>query len=293
MRVRPLEAVNLGALAVLSAVTLLLWRRLANPGEILLRYALMGAFIAVAVFLAQRIERLPKALRVAVDFYPAAFIPFVFESLGPLIAAAREPRDELLIAIDRALFGGDVTVMLERYVTPLWATFFYVAYSTYYFLPIVLGGFLWRASPESARRFIFTLTVAFYVSYAGYFTIPAFGPRTAQAELYSVPLATTSVARAIDRTINELEHTKLDVFPSGHTMITVVVLIVAWRRARKVFWWLLPFGAALIVSTVYCRYHYVIDVIAGIVLAFATTPLGERLYDSLLRRSGEPGIARS
>ena len=293
MRLRPLEAVNLGALAVLSTVTLVLWRRLANPGEILLRYALMGAFIAVAVFLAQRIERLPKALRVAVDFYPAAFIPFVFESLGPLIAAAREPRDELLIAIDRALFGGDVTVMLERYVTPLWATFFYVAYSTYYFLPIVLGGFLWHASAESARRFIFTLTVAFYVSYAGYFTIPAFGPRTAQAELYTVPLATTSVARAIDRTINELEHTKLDVFPSGHTMITVVVLIVAWRRARKVFWWLLPLGVALIVSTVYCRYHYVIDVIAGIALAFATTPLGERLYDALARRSGAPGIARS
>jgi hypothetical protein len=113
MRLRPLEAMNLAALAVLVAVTLVLWRRLADPGEILLRYALMGALVAVAVFLAQRIDRLPKALRVAVDFYPAAFIPFVFESLGPLIAAARDPHDALLIAIDRALFGGDVTVMLR------------------------------------------------------------------------------------------------------------------------------------------------------------------------------------
>jgi membrane-associated phospholipid phosphatase len=278
---------NLAALAVLVGVTLFLWRRLADPGEILLRYALMGALVAVAVFFAQRVERLPKALRVAVDFYPAAFIPFVFESLGPLIAAAREPHDALLIAIDRALFGGDVTVMLQPYVTPLLATFFYIAYSTYYFLPIVLGAALWRASTESARRFIFTLTVAFYVSYIGYFTIPAFGPRTAQAELYTVPLATTSVARAIERTINELEHTKLDVFPSGHTMITVVVLIVAWRRARKVFWWLLPFGVSLIVSTVYCRYHYAIDVIAGIVLAFVTVPLGERLYERLARRAAD------
>jgi membrane-associated phospholipid phosphatase len=287
MRLRPLEAMNLAALAVLVAVTLVLWRRLADPGEILLRYALMGALVAVAVFLAQRIDRLPKALRVAVDFYPAAFIPFVFESLGPLIAAARDPHDALLIAIDRALFGGDVTVMLQPYVTPLLATFFYIAYSTYYFLPIVLGAALWRASPESARRFIFTLSVAFYVSYVGYFTIPAFGPRTAQAELYTVPLATTSVARAIERTINELEHTKLDVFPSGHTMITVVVLIVAWRRARKVFWYLLPFGVSLIVSTVYCRYHYAIDVIAGIVLAFITVPLGERLYEWLGKRATE------
>ena len=300
MRPRPLEAVNLAALAVLCAVSLLLWRRLADPGEILLRYALMGAFVAFIVFLTQRPERLPPALSVAVDFYPAAFIPFVFESLGPLIPAARgEARDDLLIAADRALFGTDVTVWLERFVTPFWAAFFYIAYSTYYFLPLVLGGFLWARGPELARRFIFTLSVCFYVSYAGYFTIPAFGPRTAQAELYTVPLESTAVSRAISHTINELEHTKLDVFPSGHTMITVAVLTVAWRRARKLFWWLLPVAALLIFSTVYCRYHYVVDLIAGIALAFATVPLGDRLYEAMTRRvvrshaDGVPLITRS
>lgn len=301
MRLRPLETVNLAALAVLCAVTLLLWRRLADPGEILLRYALMGAFMAVVVFLAQRLERLPKALRVAVDFYPAAFIPFVFESLGPLIPAARgSARDDLLIAADRAIFGTDVTVWLERFVTPFWAAFFYMAYSTYYFLPLVLGGFLWARGPELARRFIFTLSVCFYVSYAGYFTIPAFGPRTALAERHTVPLETTAVARSIAHTINELEHTKLDVFPSGHTMITVAVLMVARRRARKLFWWLLPVAVLLIISTVYCRYHYVVDLIAGIALAFATVPLGDRLYDAMTRRfaraQGEDGpspVARS
>jgi membrane-associated phospholipid phosphatase len=245
----------------------------------------MGAFVAVVVFLTQRPERLPKALSVAVDFYPAAFIPFVFESLGPLIPAARgAARDDLLIAADRAIFGTDVTVWLERFVTPFWAAFFYVAYSTYYFLSLILGGFLWARGPALARRFIFTLSVCFYVSYAGYFTIPAYGPRTAQAELYTLPLESTAVSRAISHTINELEHTKLDVFPSGHTMITVAVLMVAWRRARKLFWWLLPVAVLLIFSTVYCRYHYVVDLIAGIALAFVTTPIGDRLYDAMTRR---------
>jgi len=290
VRLRPLEAINLSALAFLLALTLVLWRNLADPGEILLRYALMGAFLAIAVFLNQRPERLPKALRVAADFYPAAFIAFVFESLGPLIAAAREPRDDLLIAADRALFGADVTVWLQPLVTPFWATFFYVAYATYYFLPLVLGGFLWARDPSLARRFIFTLSVCFYVSYAGYFTIPAFGPRTALAEAHTVPLETTGVARAISRAINELEHTKLDVFPSGHTMITVSVLLVAWRRMRKLFWWLLPVAVLLIISTVYCRYHYVVDVIAGIALAFASVPLGDRLYDTLTK---DPSSSRS
>jgi len=285
MRLRPLEAVNLAALAVLCAVTLLLWRRLADPGEILLRYALMGAFVAIVVFVTQRPERLPRALSVVVDFYPAAFIPFVFESLGPLIPAAMgEARDDLLIALDRAILGEDVTVLLQPYVTPSWAAFFYVAYATYYFLPLVLGGFLWSRDVALARRFIFTLSVCFYVSYAGYFTIPAYGPRTALAERHTVPLETSPVARAISRTINELEHTKLDVFPSGHTMITVAVLVVAWKRMRKLFWFLLPVALLLIFSTMYCRYHYVVDVLAGIVLALVTVPLGDRLYESLARR---------
>jgi membrane-associated phospholipid phosphatase len=284
MRLRPLEAVNLAALAILLALTLVLWRNLADPGEILLRYALMGAFLAVAVFLNQRPERLPKALRVAVDFYPAAFVPFVFESLGPLIPAARGgARDDLLIAADRALLGGDVTVLLQPYVTPFWAAFFYVAYATYYFLPLILGGFLWSRDVALARRFIFTLSFCFYVSYAGYFTVPAYGPRTALADRHTVPLETSLVARAISRTINEVEHTKLDVFPSGHTMITVAVLMVAYRRARKAFWFLLPVAVLLIISTVYCRYHYVVDVLAGILLAFATVPLGDRFYESLSR----------
>lgn len=284
MRLRPLEAVNLAALGALAALTLLLWRRLADPGDVLLRFALMGAFLAVVVFLTKHVERLPKALRIAVDFYPAAFIPFVYESLGALIAAARgRARDDLLIAADRAILGGDVTVMLQPLVRPGLAALLYVAYSTYYFLPLVLGASLWKKSPEEARRFIFTLSVCFYVSYAGYFTIPAYGPRTALTHLHTVPLDTHPIARAIERTINELEHTKLDAFPSGHTMITVAVLIVAWRPARKVFRILLPIALMLIFSTMYCRYHYLVDVLAGIVLAFATVPLGDRLYERLAR----------
>ena len=99
-----------------------------------------------------------------------------------------------------------------------------------------------------------------------------------------MPLETSSVARAISQTINRLENTKLDAFPSGHTMITTAVLIVAWRRFRKLFWFLLPVAILLILSTMYCRYHYLVDVLAGIVLAFATVPLGDRLYDRLTRR---------
>ena len=68
-------------------------------------------------------------------------------------------------------------------------------------------------------------------------------------------------------------------------MIAVVVLIVAFQRMRTAFWFLLPVATCLVISTIYCRYHYAIDVIAGIILAALTVPLGDRLYDrSVLAR---------
>jgi membrane-associated phospholipid phosphatase len=294
VRIRPLEALNLGGLLALSVMTLVFYSALRDPGEILLRFALMGAFLALIVFLASRPERLPAAIGVAVDFYPAAFIPFVFESLGPLIAAARgSARDEWLIAADRWLFGVDVTVWLERFVRPWLTDLFYVCYASYYFFALALGAVLWRRGRPVTRRYIFTLTVCYFTSYVGYFLVPALGPRFALASRQSIALETTALSRAISTTINELERTKYDVFPSGHTMIAAAVLLVAWKRERKFFFTVLPVGIGLILSTVYCRYHYLVDVLAGLILAFLTVPLGDRIYDRAVGRGEAPAGAGS
>lgn len=280
MRLRPLEAINLATLFVLSALTLWLSGRLQDPGGILLRYGLMAAGLAVVALLVRRQESLPESLSVAADFYPIAFIPILYESLGPLIPAARGvARDDLLIAADRALFGLDPTVWLERLVRPWLTDFLYISYVTYYFIAIILGAVLWSRDRSTQRRFIFTLTLCYLVSYAGYFLLPALGPRFALAAAQKVTLETTPISVAISGTLDALEHTRLDVFPSGHTMITAAVLLVAFRRARDVFWFLLPVAVCLIFSTVYCRYHYVADVLAGLILALVAVPLGDWIYD--------------
>jgi membrane-associated phospholipid phosphatase len=283
--VRPLEALNLLTLALLSVLTLRLDGRVPEAGGILTRYALMAAGLGLVMAAVRREERLPPALKFVVNFYPMAFIPILYESLGPLIAAARPAaRDGMLIAADRALFGQDPTVWLQRFVTPFLTDFFFISYLTYYFIAIGLGVVFWVRDRAVARRFIFTLTLAYVLSYAGYFAVPALGPRAALAERHSVALETTAVSRAISATLDELEHTKFDVFPSGHTMIAVIVLIVAFERARDVFWWLLPVAICLVISTVYCRFHYVVDVIGGTALAIVAVPLGDAIYDRWTKR---------
>jgi len=285
VRPRPLEALNLLTLALLSALALWLDGRVDDSAGILTRYALMAAGVLIVMAAARREDRLSPLLRVLVNFYPIAFVPILYESLGPLIVAARPlAHDDLLIAADRWLFHADPTVELQRFLVPALTDLFFVAYLTYYFIAIALGAVIWRRNRSTARRFIFTLTLAYVVSYAGYFALPALGPRVALASRHTVPLETTSVSRTISSTLDELENTKFDVFPSGHTMIAIVVMIVAFQRARAAFWSLLPVAVCLVISTVYCRYHYVVDVIAGAALAVLTVPLGDRLYDRLTRR---------
>ncbi len=86
----------------------------------------------------------------------------------------------------------------------------------------------------------------------------------------------------VQQTLDGLEHNKTDAFPSGHTAVALVSLFYAGKfRERVLFGILVPCVAALIVSTVYLRYHYVIDVIAGIALAAVTifiAPWAQRMF---------------
>ncbi len=288
MRIRPTEAIHFAALFLLTILTVIFWKNLEDPGGMLLAYGALALALVPMVYLSQRQDRLPAPVSLLLDFYPAAFVPIVFNTLSPLITATRGgARDDLLIAADRAIFGVDVTVWMEQFSRPWLNDLLYTFYATYYFIALIPGLILWFRDRATARRFVFTLMLIYYVSYAGYFTIPALGPRFAQADLYTKSLTESPISRVINDTINHLEKTKLDVFPSGHTMISMAVLIVMWKRARDVFWWLLPIASLLIVATVYCRFHYVIDLIAGTTLAFIVVPLGDRLYDWAMRE-GSP-----
>ncbi len=243
----------------------------------------VAAVPALVAFLRARRPNPSKNLQILFDYYVIVCIVVIFDGLGPLIRAVNPvDKDAVLIRFDRWLVGADPTVALERFATPLLSDVLTVFYSLYYFHPIVLGALVAlddRTRPPASRdfdRYAFVMVFVFFVSYVGYFLVPAVGPRFTVT--HAGPLPRGAVARTIDDTLNKLERNKRDCFPSGHTMVVTAVLLEAARRSKKTFWVFLPFAVGLVLATVYCRYHYVADVLAGLALVFVAVPLGNALY---------------
>jgi membrane-associated phospholipid phosphatase len=286
---RPLEILNLSALAGLLLLAVLsgLAGRLPPWRWAAAAYGCSIAMVLLVGRLARDEGRLPRIVRWMVNFYPVVLIPIIFQSLGAIIAAVNPGwRDRWLMEIDQALLGEHLAVWLEKLAWGPLRDVLYLAYASFYLFGPVVGLWLWQRSAELSRRFIFTVTLTFFISYVGYFIVPARGPRVVLSEGQMPGPERTGIARAISTRLDELEHTKQDAFPSGHTMVAAVCVYYAFRHARRLFVVLLPVGLLLVISTVYIRYHYVVDVLAGLVLAAGMPGLGEWLYGKLAR--GDP-----
>jgi membrane-associated phospholipid phosphatase len=230
------------------------------------------------------------ALRTAFIVYLFAFVLAIFQAMGLIIKHVRggEVMDGALARLDVAIFGSDPTRWLEPLLNPWTTLVLEICYSSYFFLPVLLTVHVLRRR-EYAKFFAYAATIVgcFFTTYVGYYAVPAYGPR-AYVE-YGEPLPLGAVAGALYRTIDALDYIKLNAFPSGHTAVSLVCLALLWREDRRLGKLGTPLVAGLIVATVALRYHYLIDVVAGVLVAILWIPFGMRLVFRFDGRGGAPG----
>lgn len=212
----------------------------------------------------------------------------IFNSLGTLIVGMHTTTfDTSLIAMDHALFGVHPTVWMEQLISPARSALLQFAYLSYYFLPLLLGVVLIaKGRFNDFEEVLFGILLCFYLSYVGYLLVPAIGPRFALNHLQTVDLQLTPFIEGIQDALNGLEKNKTDAFPSGHTAVSLMCFYYAWKKQERTLCLVLtPLVAGLILSTVYLRYHYVVDVFAGAALTGLTIVLAPGLRRLL---SGAP-----
>jgi membrane-associated phospholipid phosphatase len=176
--------------------------------------------------------------------------------------------DAALFALDARFLGGSWSLRLEPLSGPALTEVMSLCYL--FFMPLLFTSlvryFFWRRHLRAP--FLGGLFTVYGVGFLGYLLVPAAGPYAAFPGLFASPLE-GGLLWHINRAMVTAGSNGVDVFPSLHTAVSVYILAFAYRHARWEFCWLLLPVAGICVSTVYLRYHYLVDVICGLVLAFA------------------------
>jgi len=237
-----------------------------------------------------------KAIRLLHDWYVAPITFLSFKELYFMIKPIHlgQDYDDLLIAIDRWIFGVNPTEWIMQFANPYLTEILQIAYTSFYFLFLILGYDLYRRhNLDLFHFFMFTCVYGFFLSYLGYFFLPAVGPRftlhdfsTLDHELPGVLFAEylrwfVNAGGSIPMNVPNvvaIANAQRDVFPSGHTMMTLVLMYMGAHFKARIRYFLYLIGTLLIIATVYQRYHYVIDVLAGAAFAVLCISTSDRLY---------------
>jgi membrane-associated phospholipid phosphatase len=136
--------------------------------------------------------------------------------------------------------------------------------------------FLQMGNLRAFRDTLLSWWLAIAIGWIGYVLVPAIGPQYTLRHTYVRPVF--DVEPILRRGTEYLDRAT---FPSLHTGFSVTVLLLVWRYSSN---WVVRIAftiwvSGIVFTTMYLRFHYVVDVIAGVALAMLAAHLGPRLND--------------
>lgn len=289
----------------LIGLHIIFFSRIENP----LSWIFLNIFIIAFTFMLAYMESKSngKFWVVIHYWYIAPVILLTFRQLHFMIKPIRPTDyDQLFIQIDRWMFfGNDPTHLLYQISSPALTELLQIVYGIFYLLPIILCLTLLKDKRYvSVDYALFSVIYGFYLSYLGYFLLPGIGPRFTLHDFAALNdalpgLWLTNFLREVVNTgegipagtLNPADVVQRDVFPSGHTMITLIVMYLSVKLKSRSRYFFIPVGSLLIFATVYLWYHYVIDLIGGAVFMIISIWSGKYLFNWWRRNAGKEEIS--
>lgn len=267
-----------------TLLTFLLWKDIAQPW----RYQLLNMGILAAAVILPHITLALGALAVDIGrmgmilltcFASYEWVAMVIDTLP-----ARS-YEHLFLQLDHLIFRGNPSVWMQALHTPALTEYFQIIYVGYFPTLLLVGISL----VVERRREVFTayclaLLSAVIFNHICYVMVPVRSPFLI-AELdgfreliaYSFPLKGLWYAESLRAGLLQATAMRYDCFPSGHTMHSLIAIYFAWQSNRFVAWLATLLGVSIIASTLYLRYHYGVDLIAGALGAWLWITMAGRL----------------
>jgi len=235
----------------------------------------LGIFI---LFIA--LIKLKKNWRFIRDWLPFGFCIAIYTNLHDTVHFANQADvQHWLIKIDDWLFGVQSCVWAEQFINPTLTDIFIAAYANYFVLNICVAVVLYfQKRYQEFRYTLVTTIICYYIGYFLFIIFPAAPPRIVLKPFFTVSLH-GHVLEPIKYAIEVSAQDSRGAFPSLHCAVSFVSLFFGWRYLRWMFWVMIPMIIMLVLSTIYLRHHYVIDLIAGLVLAVIAFWIGPKVED--------------
>jgi membrane-associated phospholipid phosphatase len=261
------------------AVLLILdgWPRLPDAPWLLAAHLVVMGLLVVEVKFPNRTSWIFR------NWYPLPYVGSCYKEMALLVPAVRQTSlDAWLAGLDYRFWHANPTVWLERVQNAPLTEFLQIVYTLFLPAVLVIPLLVWRKGRYGEFQYLaFLIALGFLASYVGYLLVPARGPRFLLRDLQHLPLKGIWFFGVMQTTLDRLESAHYDCFPSGHTELTILAWwgsrMVSQRLSRAYF----AYTLCIIFATVYLRYHYTVDLLAGAVLAFLLIRFAPALYRRL------------
>jgi membrane-associated phospholipid phosphatase len=240
-----------------------------------------------------------SVLKIIRYWYGVAAILYIFKQDYMIIYSLKPPDwDLLFIRMDFAIFGVNPTQWAYRFENRYLTEFLQIVYVYYYPMIVVFGLelYLWHRYKEF-KYTIFILFFSFFFSYLVYLIFPANGPRFHLHDFFAISqqlpgLLLTEPIRAFlnfgesipPNAANPQDYVQRDAMPSLHTITAFLIMYLSWKFRSKSFYFYLPYFFCMAAATIYLRYHYVVDILGGLVVCVITIVLGRLVYKDNLEK---------
>jgi membrane-associated phospholipid phosphatase len=240
------------------------WARRVPPRD---RLRVFGAAVTVSAAIASVSSLRWPAVHDMRDWLPAVLLVLAYWTPSRLVVTRHDRFERWLLDTDAALLSsraGAYLLETGRVVRELLELSYLLVY------PLIPGAFailLAHGLRHEADRFWSVVLGAEYVCYALLPLLPARPPREADATRQRQ--STTSI-RSFNLWILGRVSNHWNTFPSGHVAGSFACALIVWSLLPGTGVGLLVVATGIALGSIVGRYHYVVDVLAGLAVAVVT-----------------------
>lgn len=242
-----------------------------------------GVFLLMAIFVFLHLKKRQKIVEFVHLFYPLILLVFLFRETAYMNHLFfHQDFDGWLVRVEEELFGFLPAVAFSKYFPQAWLSeLLNFGYFSFYFMIFGITLAFYFKYPGETERVVFIIITAFFIYYLFFIFFPTEGP------VYFLPAplngrVQSGIFSYWVALAEKLGDGPTGAFPSSHVGMSVIYVMLTYRRFPKLFWLICFLALLICFATVYIKAHYFLDVVGGLLSAPLVYGMSNWLYKKAL-----------